>query len=70
MPVEHFQTLTYAAALVGGEDELARRLGVTRAELDQWLSAEVRPPLSMFLKAVDIVHDAARAQLRANAPLR
>jgi predicted transcriptional regulator len=60
----HFQTLEYAAVLVGGEDELALRLGVSRRELDLWRSGQ-RPPLAMFLKAVDIVHDAAIAQLRS-----
>lgn len=60
----HFQTLEYAATLVGGEEELAARLGVTRPELDLWLSATERPPLAVFLKVVDIVHDAAMAQLR------
>jgi DNA-binding transcriptional regulator YdaS (Cro superfamily) len=64
LPVQQFRTLAYAATLVGGEDELARRLGVTRAELDQWLSAGVRPPLGIFLKAADIVHDAALGQLQ------
>lgn len=64
MGAVHFQTLEYAAAVVGGEDELARRLGVGRRELDQWRSGQ-RPPLAVFLKAVDIVHDAAIAQLRS-----
>ena len=64
MGTVHFQTLEYAAVLVGGEDELAHRLGVSRLELDQWRSGR-RPPLAVFLKAVDIVHDAALAQLRS-----
>lgn len=63
MPAVQFQTLAYAAELVGGEEQLAVRLGVTRRELDLWLSADERPPLAIFLKAVDIVHDAASAQL-------
>lgn len=64
MGTDHFQTLEYAAVLVGGVDELARRLGVSRRELDAWRSGQ-RPPLAVFLRAVDIVHEAAIAQLRS-----
>ena len=63
MGADQFQTLRYAAELLGGEDELAQRLGVTRGELDRWLKGEERPPLALFLKAVDVVHEAAIAQL-------
>ncbi len=63
MPADQFQTLRYAAELVGGEEELMRRLGIGREELDRWLSGAERPPLGVFLKAVDIVHDAALCQL-------
>jgi DNA-binding transcriptional regulator YdaS (Cro superfamily) len=41
-----FQTLEYAAKLFGGEDQLAIRLGVTRAEIDRWISGEEKPPLT------------------------
>ena len=63
MPALQFQTLKYAAELVGGEEQLAARLGVTRRELDLWMSADERPPFAIFLRAADIVHDAASAQL-------
>jgi DNA-binding transcriptional regulator YdaS (Cro superfamily) len=59
----HFQTLEYAATLVGGEEQLALRLGVTRPELSLWLSGAASPPVGVFLKAVDIVTDAAIARL-------
>lgn len=58
-----FHTLEYAATLVGGEDELALRLGVTRRDLDLWIAGVVPPPVKIFLKAVDIVTDAAMARL-------
>ncbi|TAK81350.1 MAG: hypothetical protein EPO20_24935 [Betaproteobacteria bacterium] len=59
----HFQTLEYAAGLVGGEEQLAHRLGVSSSELDLWLAGGAPPPVSVFLKAVDIVTDAAIARL-------
>ncbi len=58
MSALQFQTLEYAAALVGGEELLALRLGVTRRELDLWLSADAPPPPEVFRKAVDIVVEA------------
>jgi DNA-binding transcriptional regulator YdaS (Cro superfamily) len=58
-----YHTLEYAAKLVGGEDELALRLGVTRQELDLWISGVVAPPVKIFNTAVDIVTDAAMAAL-------
>jgi DNA-binding transcriptional regulator YdaS (Cro superfamily) len=58
-----FQTLEYAAKLVGGEDELARRLGVSRREVEVWISGDVPPPPKIFLKAIDIVSEATMARL-------
>ena len=63
MPADQFQTLRYAAELVGGEEELIRRLGITPGQFARWTSGEERPPLAVFLKAVDIVHEAALGQL-------
>jgi hypothetical protein len=48
-------TLLYACVLVGDEQELARRLGVTTEEVVCWLFEERIPPTPTFLKAVDIV---------------
>jgi hypothetical protein len=61
-----FQTLEYAAKLVGGEDELALRLGVTRREVDLWISGDAPPPPKIFLKAIDIVADATMSRLAAD----
>jgi hypothetical protein len=56
-------TLLYACVLVGGEEELARRLGVTVEEIVTWLFEERIPPTPTFLKAVDIVLTARAATL-------
>lgn len=55
-------TLEYAATLVGGEEELASRVGATPAELSRWLAGRERPPLAVFRKAVDIVSNFAFIQ--------
>lgn len=57
------QTLEYAATLVGGEEELARKVGVTPAQLALWLAGRERPPMAVFKKAVDIVSDFAFIRL-------
>ena len=36
------EALEKAAALVGGEAELARRLGITKAAVNQWRRAPIR----------------------------
>jgi DNA-binding transcriptional regulator YdaS (Cro superfamily) len=49
--------LRRAAALVGGEQELALRIQVTPSHLILWLAGVVVPPADVFLRAVDIVMD-------------
>lgn len=58
------KTFAYAAELLGGEDRLAARLEVTRAELERWLSGEDEPPLAVSLKVIDVIHDVALARFR------
>lgn len=58
-----FHTLEYAATLVGGEEALAVRLGVTQQDLALWISGVARPPVKIFLEAVDIVTNDAMARL-------
>ena len=57
MPTVYSRTLRRAAELIGGEQELARRLGVFPSHLAAWLAATTTPPIEVFLKAVDIVGD-------------
>ena len=57
------QTLEYAAVLLGGSETLAQRLQVTRTELNRWLTRNETPPVMIFLRAVDIVEEAAVARL-------
>ena len=56
----HVRTLRRAAALVGGEQELALRLKVTPSHLVLWMAGAEMPPADVFLRAVDIVMDHAR----------
>jgi hypothetical protein len=53
------RTLQAAAAIVGGERALARFLKVPMPDLFVWMQPGAeRPPVSVFLRAVDIVlHD-------------
>jgi hypothetical protein len=51
------RTLQKAAELIGGRQKLARHLRVPAAELEKWLSDGATPPISTFLKAVDLVID-------------
>jgi hypothetical protein len=44
-----------ACQILGGVDELARHLKVSRAMLHAWLEGEDVPPASIFLKAVDLI---------------
>jgi DNA-binding transcriptional regulator YdaS (Cro superfamily) len=46
-----------AALLAGGRDALARRLGVTRAQIDQWVAAKRRPTMAMLLRLVEFILD-------------
>ena len=49
------QTLRRAAAIVGDDESLAQRLGCSRTQLLRWLAGDERPPMDVFLRAVDIV---------------
>ena len=43
------------ANAVGGEQELAERLGVSADELHVWIEAGGTPPLEPFLEALDLL---------------
>lgn len=62
------RTLEYAALLVGGEEQLADKVGATPAELSSWLAGRERTPMAVLRKAVDIVSDFALIKLSAIEP--
>jgi DNA-binding transcriptional regulator YdaS (Cro superfamily) len=66
----YIRTLKRAAELIGGEEELARRLMVTPAHLALWIRGVLPPPGDVFLKAADIVaeHDLQQLQVKPPAP--
>jgi hypothetical protein len=49
--------LQVAAKILGGREQLRRRLGATEADLTSWMTGEVEPPSAVFLEAVDIMLD-------------
>jgi DNA-binding transcriptional regulator YdaS (Cro superfamily) len=57
VPTVYTRTLTRAAEIVGGEDELARRLRVVPRRLSLWIRGVVAPPGDVFLIAADIVSE-------------
>jgi hypothetical protein len=46
-----------AAELLGGRKKLARYLLAPAADLDKWIAGEAKPPLAIFLRAVDLIID-------------
>ena len=51
------RTLQKAADLAGGRARLARALRVPARDIDRWIADEAKPPLNVFLRAVDLVID-------------
>jgi len=56
------RTLEQAAAIAGGADALAVRLGVSARVVDIWIRGDGVPPTHHFLMAVDILEEAKTAQ--------
>jgi len=52
-------TLFYAVAIAGSERELARQLGVTRTQLENWLCGGEEIPERIFQRALDVVIDSS-----------
>jgi hypothetical protein len=50
----YLRTLTRAAEILGGEEKLRDYLHVPMHRLEAWLAGE-RPPMDVFLRAVDLV---------------
>ena len=59
--------------LQGGRSQLASFLGVSPAELDDWLAARAGPPRAAFERAMELIlaeHDRRAAQEAAGVPKR
>jgi DNA-binding transcriptional regulator YdaS (Cro superfamily) len=71
VPTLYIRTLRRAAELVGGEEELARRLEVSPNHLTLWIHGAVSPPGDVFLGAAEIVNEHELQQLaKASNPKR
>jgi hypothetical protein len=53
----YVRTLQRAVQIEGGEEALALRLKVTPSHLALWIQGVERPPVDIFLRAVDLVTD-------------
>ena len=62
MPTVYARAFAKAAEICG-EQELARRLGLTIAQLRLWTQGLVTPPESLFLLVVDILSEDAMRKL-------
>lgn len=51
------ETLSCAAATIGGPDRLAKFLNVSRKRLVSWLAGEEAPPNQVLLDALDVIAD-------------
>jgi hypothetical protein len=49
------RTLQRACEIVGGLEPLARQLRVAPGDLACWIDGRARPPMDVFLAAVDVV---------------
>jgi len=57
VPDVYVRTLERAVQIEGGEQALALRLKVTPSHLALWIQGIERPPVEVFLRAVDLVTD-------------
>jgi len=55
VPTVYARTLSRAAEILGGEEQLARHLKVTPSHLALWIRGIETPPTEFFLKAVDVI---------------
>jgi hypothetical protein len=62
------RTLQKAAHLVGGAKKLARVLRVPAKDLEAWIADEAKPPLNVFLRAVDLIIDESGPAPSAGEP--
>jgi len=52
---DYAEAFRAAARAIGGEKELAERLGVSVEEVRAWIEARGTPPLERFIKALDLI---------------
>jgi hypothetical protein len=57
LPDVYVRTLERAAEIEGGAQALALRLKVTPSHLMLWMHGAERPPVEIFLRAVDLVSE-------------
>jgi DNA-binding transcriptional regulator YdaS (Cro superfamily) len=57
------ETLRRAAQILGGEQQLAIRSGVTPSHLALWLAGVEPTPPKIFLLAVDVISEEERTRL-------
>jgi hypothetical protein len=55
MPTPRIRTLHRAVETLGGEEPLSRALGVSLAQLAEWLAGAARPHDTAYFVALDIV---------------
>ena len=55
MPNVYARTLKSAAQLLGGEEELSRRLDISGSDLAAWMAGCGVPPIETLLRAVDLL---------------
>jgi DNA-binding transcriptional regulator YdaS (Cro superfamily) len=67
LPDVYVRTLQRAVQIEGGEEALALRLKVTPSHLALWINGIERPPVEVFLRAVDLVTDPQFARPDAKA---
>lgn len=58
----HAKALKRAAEILGGTDRLREHLRVPASHLAQWLAGAEKPPLDVFLRAVDLISDGQARQ--------
>jgi DNA-binding phage protein len=53
----YIQSVEDAAEIAGGYERLAAALGVTREDIDSWVSGAAKPECAVFLRLIEIVLD-------------
>jgi DNA-binding transcriptional regulator YdaS (Cro superfamily) len=49
------RTLALALSTLGSLERLAQHLGVTERQVIQWIEGEGKPPIRVYMKALDLV---------------